>query len=260
MHSGSVEQPTSAMVVVTGAASGMGAAFLKYYATQQSEQAIIAIDRNIVPLPPEVAHPNKIWSLTADVTDSNSMADLSKIMEGIPIRLLIHCVGVRGLVPGIVTAQPGDVAAAETLDVMDAQTMMKAFEVNCIGTFNTIRTLLPGLRQFSTSAEGSSTPPRCVVLGSRMGSVEGNVAGGGYAYRASKAALSAIVKSFSIDIKDVIFTLLHPGRVETGLVDWKEDGAISPEESVMECAKVIETQHSGASGSFIDRFGDQIKW
>lgn len=130
--------------------------------------------------------------------------------------------------------------------------MLRTFSINTLGTFNTISSFLPSLLRASD--------PKVIILSSRMGSVASNVSGGGYAYRASKAALNAVVKSFSIDVPGVTFLLLHPGRVETGLVEWKEEGAISVEESVRDCEKVIKGLQRGASGRFVDRFGVEIPW
>jgi NAD(P)-dependent dehydrogenase (short-subunit alcohol dehydrogenase family) len=95
-----------------------------------------------------------------------------------------------------------------------------------------------------------------------MGSISANTAGGGYAYRASKAALNAVVKSFVIDIPDVQFLMLHPGRVETGLVEWKEEGAIGVGESVGDCMRVLTsmTEEGWESGRLVDRFGVTIPW
>lgn len=98
------------------------------------------------------------------------------------------------------------------------------------------------------------------MLSSRMGSVAANNAGGGYAYRASKAALNAVVKSFSIDVPEVVWCLLHPGRVETGLVEWKEEGAISVQESLVDCLKIIDGLGVERNGKLIDRFGVEIAW
>ena len=87
-----------------------------------------------------------------------------------------------------------------------------------------------------------------------------NTAGGGYAYRASKAALNAIIKSFSIDVPEVIFTVIHPGRVETGLVASREEGAIEANESIKDMLRIIDKLTKEDSGRFYDRFGDPIVW
>lgn len=87
-----------------------------------------------------------------------------------------------------------------------------------------------------------------------------NTTGSAYAYRASKAALNAIIKSFSIDVPEVVFTILHPGRVESGLVMCKEEGAISAEESVRTMVPLIGGFGKEDSGRFMDRFGERIEW
>ncbi|KAF1934046.1 uncharacterized protein M421DRAFT_415094 [Didymella exigua CBS 183.55] len=150
--------------------------------------------RSALPLIPRL----RFWSLSTFTT---------------PINPLVHHAGIRGLIPSIVRSQRGNVAAAETLGVMDHSTFTTTFEVNTWGTFNVITSFLPSLNL--------ATNAKFVILSSRVGSVEANTAGAGYAYRASKAALNAVVKSFVIDLPEVAFLLLHPGKVETGLVEWK---------------------------------------
>lgn len=101
--------------------------------------------------------------------------------------------------------------------------------------------------------------PKVLIMTSRMGSVSANVAGGGYAYRASKAALNAMVKSFVLDVPEVDFYLVHPGRVETGLTKCREEGAIEVGESVEDMLKLLD---GGGlkSGDYVDRFGKKIEW
>ena len=252
-------------ILITGASSGLGLAFLKHYALLPTTDHIIALDNQ--PLPEEThALPTHISFYNVDTADEDQMSDIALEMMGLSILLLIHCAGIRGLVPEFLQEQKddakqknrvlgeADVAEAETYQVMDRATMMRTLEVNAFGTFNVLSNFVPCL----LGRKGA----KVVVLSSRMGSVGGNRKGGGYAYRASKAALNAVVKSFSVDVPGVQFLLLHPGRVETGLVEWKEEGAISVEESVRDCAEVIERLgwEGSKSAMFLDRFGEEILW
>lgn len=237
-------------IVITGASSGLGLAFVQHYASQSPTPEIIALD--IIPLPSNVSLPGNILFFPTNITSTPEVHSAQNKIGGKPINLLIHCAGIRGLVPRIVEEKWGDVAAAEALDVMDQSTFTKTFEVNTWGTLNVITEFLPNLK----AAENA----RVVILSSRMGSVSANKAGGGYAYRASKAALNAVVKSLMIDVPEVAFLLLHPGRVETGLVNWKEEGAISVEESLRDCLQVMEGLKKEDSGKLVDRFGEVIPW
>jgi NAD(P)-dependent dehydrogenase (short-subunit alcohol dehydrogenase family) len=249
-------------ILISGAASGLGLCFVQHFTESESNRTIIAIDRSPSPVTPRFNEANRIQTYVVDVTNAEENNTLAETLKDVPIGLIIHCAGVRGLVPTIVRSKSGNVAAAETLEIMDQNTMQATFDINCVGTLLLVQAMLPNLLKHSQENRNQNNfiPPRCIVLGSRMGSISANMTGGGYAYRASKAALNAVVKTLSIDVQGVIFAVLHPGRVETRLVEWKEEGAISPEESVADCVKVIEALTLKDTGSFIDRFGHKIDW
>ncbi|GME63123.1 Glucose/ribitol dehydrogenase [Neofusicoccum parvum] len=180
-----------------------------------------------------------------------------------PFTLVIHSAGIRGLVPSIAAATPADVGAAETIAAMDAATMRRTYEVNAVATFTLIKALLPSLLLAARTRPPAARPPTVVVMSSRMGSVASNAAGGAYAYRASKAALNAVVRSFSVDVPEVLFALVHPGRVETGLVRAREEGAVEVQESVEDMLALIGrlgTEEGLRSGCFVDRWGKEIPW
>lgn len=242
---------TMPTILVSGAASGLGAAFVEAYA-KQPNTTIIALDRK----PFATRWPN-VHCPTVDVTDESSVGQFASLNKGTPIDLMIHSAGVRGLVPSQEDIYPDNVAACETLPVMDAATLTRTFEINSLGTFLLIRALLPNLRLAQN--------PKVITMSSRMGSLDNNqlpnaAAGSAYAYRASKAAQNAMVRSFAVDIPEVTFVMCHPGRVETKLVRCKEEGAISAEESVEGILSLIEGWGKESSGCFFDRFGRRIQW
>lgn len=260
-------QPT---IIITGASSGLGRAFFEHFANSStSPWRVVGIDKQ--PWTDDSGTENSTHrhhegksalNIELDITrpaDELRRALLLKIDENDPIPLIIHCAGIRGLVPKVSIKSSDDVASAETLDVMDISTLMRTYEINVVGTFNILTALLPNLKL----AASQKLNPRVVVLSSRMGSIAANKAGGGYAYRASKAALNAVLKSMSIDVPDVFFAMVHPGRVETGLVCIKEDGAISPGESLKDVLPLVES--FGVDGKFptacfLDRFGETLQW
>ncbi len=250
-------------ILIVGAASGIGKEFVRVY-VEKPQNNVIAIDRHF---PQPSASPNStLESYRAtincqvkgtlclhetDITHENDVLTLSNIFNG-PLDLLIHSAGVRGLAPNVPIIQSSDVAQAEAIEVTTAQILQDTFNVNAVGSFLLLQAMIPKLRLGNHS--------KVIIMGSRMGSIGHNTAGGAYAYRASKAALNAIVKSFAIDEPGVSFTIIHPGRVESGLVSVKEDGAISAEESVRDMLKFIDGMGKEHSGRFFDRFGTVVPW
>ena len=238
-------------ILISGAANGLGAAFVEAYRALP-EATVITIDRSPISSP----HSN-VQGYAVDVASQESIEDFTKQIQDQSIDLVIHSAGIRGLVPQIENEKPDDVPACETLDVMDLATLIRAFQINAAGTFMLLRALLPNLKKASN--------PKVIVMSSRMGSIGNNElpnkdAGSAYAYRASKAAMNAIVRSFAVDVPEVSFICCHPGRVETKLVRCKEEGAITAEESVADILPLIERWGKEDSGKFYDRFGKTIQW
>ena len=241
-------------ILCTGAASGLGLAFIKAYSANPSNN-IIAVDR--APVPVEPSNHDNVKTYTLDITSPTDVQSFAESFGDMPLDLIVHSAGIRGLVPAVEEAHTEDVARAETLEAMDMETMMRTFLINTAGTFEVIRALLPNIRRVASQRNAM---PRVIIMSSRMGSISYNSTGGGYAYRASKAALNAIVKSFSLDVREATFIMVHPGRVETGLVKIKEEGAITAEESVRDMLKLIDGLTKDDSGRFMDRWGKDIGW
>ncbi|KAK6435339.1 hypothetical protein LTR95_008474 [Oleoguttula sp. CCFEE 5521] len=241
-------------VLVTGGASGLGRALVDAYSAQP-DTTVISLDRTL-----QRDLRKNVRTFVVDVTSEAAVNEFVSLLLNVrptPIDLAIHSAGIRGLVPALEKAHPEDVATCETLQAMDLETMQRAFSVNTLGTFTLLRALIPLLHL--TSA------PKVIVMSSRMGSIGNNQlgnkdAGSAYAYRASKAALNMIVRSFAVDVPRIAWVMCHPGRVETGLVDTIEEGAISAEESVSDLLPLIQGWDRSDTGMFYDRFGDRIEW
>lgn len=267
----SAPRPT---IVITGASSGLGRAFFEHFAAHSTpSHRVVGIDKQ--PWfdkggadPTTLTNHQRVRddgavNITLDITSDSDLLRCDLYPGGIspqdPVVLVIHCAGVRGLVPHMSITASADVASAEALKAMVPATMMRTYEINVVGTLNIITALVPNLWLAAAQKLG----PKVVVLSSRMGSIASNNQGGGYAYRASKAALNAVMKSLSVDLPEVHFAMVHPGRVETGLVCVKEDGAMSTEQSLRDLLPLIERFGLGgdfASACFVDRFGETIPW
>jgi len=233
-------------IVISGAGSGIGHTFLEHLA-KDSKTTIHAIDVSFPDDIPDAAA--KIHKHTLNTTKESDIDNLTKALDGQAVDLFIHSAAVRGLED--IPVKDEDPGAAETLDKATYGTMKSTLEINIIGSFLLTRALIPHLKK----AKG-----KMVVMGSRMGSVGANNDGGAYAYRASKAGLNALIKSFSIDVPEVVFTIIHPGRVESRMTPVREPGAIDADEAVDMMMPLIEKFGAKDNGKFYTREGDEISW
>ena len=97
-------------------------------------------------------------------------------------------------------------------------------------------------------------------MSSKMGSMDDNGSGGAYAYRATKAALNAVMVSAAHDLRhlDITALILHPGWVRTDMGG--PNGEISAEESAQMLAKILDNCSIEDSGIFFDIDGSTIPW
>lgn len=164
-----------------------------------------------------------------DVTDPASHRALSAQLNGRPIDLLVCNAGVY--------LDKGD--ALE--DGFSPETWANTFAANVTGVFLTVQTLLPNLRAASSA--------RIAVISSRMGSQE-LASGGSYAYRASKAAATNLVRNLSMDLAPdgIALGAYHPGWVRT---DMGGDGAdVSQEEAAKGLIERFDELNMASTGCF----------
>jgi len=95
---------------------------------------------------------------------------------------------------------------------------------------------------------------------SRMGSIADNDSGGRYAYRTSKAALNAIGKSLSVDLKSkgIITLIFHPGWVRTDMGG--PNGNLTVNECVEGQLDLIARANPGMNGRFFHVSGEDLDW
>lgn len=107
-------------------------------------------------------------------------------------------------------------------------------------------------------------------LSARVGSISDNRLGGWYSYRASKAGLNAVTKTFDIHLLRVsgsraLCVSLHPGTVKTGLSKefWggvKEGKLFSVEFSAERLVDVAMGLREDQRGLFFDWEGKRVEW
>lgn len=237
------------VILISGAGSGIGHTFLEHYA-KDSANTIHALD---VAWSEDVKTSEAaadIKTYTVNSASKESLDELTSKLNNTPIDLFIHSAAVRGLNPEV-QKKDDNPANAELLDVIDVEIFTQTLTVNTVGTFMIIRAVLPNLK--------AAKSPKVIVMGSGMGSIANNK-GGAYAYGASKAALNYVVKSFVGDVPEVVFGIIHPGKVESRMTHVREDGAIDADEAIDMMLPIIENMKPEQSGMFVTRENKTIPW
>ncbi|MFT6988367.1 MAG: NAD(P)-dependent dehydrogenase (short-subunit alcohol dehydrogenase family) [Paraglaciecola sp.] len=219
-----------ATVVITGANRGIGLEFVKQYLAKGDK--VIALCRNTSD---ELSQSGAKVVDKVDVGNPECLEKILPTLSDLKIDLLINNAGVL---------------ANETLDDMSAATLEYQFRVNAMGPVIVTQMLRQQL------VKGA----KVAMITSRMGSVTDNTSGGYYGYRMSKAALNIAGVSLAHDLKDqdVAVALLHPGYVQTEMVN--NSGDISAAVAVERLMQRIEELNLNNTGTFWHSNGEVLPW
>lgn len=141
-----------------------------------------------------------------DLTDESSIAAASaEIGKGGPLDLVIVATGILH--------RSAEIQPEKSYRAIDPAVMAELFALNAIGPALIAKHMMPLLSRDRRSV--------FAALSARVGSISDNRLGGWHSYRASKAALNALIKTFAIELasrnRHAIAVALHPGTVDTGL-------------------------------------------
>ncbi|KAI4111817.1 MAG: hypothetical protein LQ339_000276 [Xanthoria mediterranea] len=167
--------------------------------------------------------PSRLSVLKLDVTDESTITAATSHLRTLfpPSSHYLH---LAFCIPGIL--HPEKSPAQITYDAA-----LETFKVNALGPLLLIKHLAPFLPRKSSPLPPSSSfqpaqlPPHATLalMSARVGSIsDNNALGGWYSYRASKAAVNQIVKTFDLHLRrtsgeKAVCVGLHPGTVKTGL-------------------------------------------
>lgn len=221
-------------VLITGANRGIGLEFARQYAADGWE--VIATCRR----------PDKAVELAAlgvgvhalDVTDFREIAALGGRLADRPIDVIVNNAGIYG--------------GAQDFGHVDPDDWAYAFQVNAMAPLKIAEAFAGHMARSQRRVIASIT--------SKMGSIEDNTSGDSYVYRSSKAALNAVNKSLSIDLKGrgIVCVLLHPGWVKTAMGG--PAALITAQHSVGGMRRIIDTATLSHSGRFFAYDGQEVPW
>lgn len=218
-------------VLVTGANRGIGLAWARAF--QKAGDTVIGTAREPGAAGDLADCGARVEEL--DVTDEASVSGLAERLASTPIDLLILNAGIL---------------RRDTADSVDQALLLRQFDTNAIGALRTVLAMRPSL--------ALARSPRIVAMTSRMGSINDNTSGGFYGYRASKAALNAMMKALSIDLDPWPVIVIHPGYIATRMTG--NQGDLSPEEAVERMMEIVERLDHAMTGKFYHRDGHELPW
>lgn len=230
-------------VLVTGASRGLGREFVRQYAAAGWQ--VIACARNPDTMSDLASESTVLQKL--DLLDPANIAALADALANRPIDVLLNNAGTIG----------SQSFATHGLNVQrfghsDYTDWEHVFRVNVLGPMRMAEAFVEHV--------AASNRKTIVTLTSMVGSISTNVSGGLYAYRSSKAAANAIMKSMSIDLaaRGIIATPIHPGWAKTDMGG--PSAPLDPVDAVAGVRRVIERLTPENAGRFWQFDGTEMPW
>ncbi|KAI1793351.1 NAD(P)-binding protein [Ganoderma leucocontextum] len=158
--------------------------------------------------------------------------------------------------------QPADLALDHILET---------FRLNVVCHLLLIKHFSRFLPPASASTSAPSDPltlAKWVHVSARVGSISDNRIGGWYSYRASKAALNQVIRTFDLHLQakklHAMAVGVHPGTVKTDLSErfWRSVSAeklFSPEYSAAKLAEVVDGLRADQRGKVWDWKGEEVE-
>lgn len=200
--------------------------------------------------------------LTTHTDESTISSAAASAKDAFPTKE--HYLHLSFCIPGILYPEksPGQI---------DYDKALHTFRTNTLGPMMLLKHFSPFLpRKATTMQENQNLPSQAVWanMSARVGSITDNGLGGWYSYRASKAAVNQMTKTFDNHLKTsagekAMAISLHPGTVKTGLSKefWnnvKEEKLFSPEFSAEKLMEVVCSRQLGDRGKCWDWKGEEI--
>lgn len=189
-------------VVVTGGASGLGAAAVRRLSVQGAAVVVLDLDED---RGPAVAEEAGGAFVRADVTDSEAVtAALDAAQERAPLRAVVHCAGKGGTVR--VVDRDGEPGSLETYQHL--------VNLNLVGTFNVLRLAAARMSGYEPVDDERGV----VVLTASVAAYEGQI--GQIPYASAKAGVvgMTLVAARDLASKAIRVATIAPGTFDTPIL------------------------------------------
>jgi NAD(P)-dependent dehydrogenase (short-subunit alcohol dehydrogenase family) len=236
-------------ILITGAGRGLGLEFVRQYAEEgwhvlacvrRPAQATDLADLAALADTQIVVH-------ELDVADHASIERLARTLQGTPIDVLLNNAGTIGTQS---FAERG--IAIQRFGESDYDDWQAMFRVNVLGPMK--------MAEAFVTHVAASEQKKIVTLTSVIGSIGSNTIGGLYAYRSTKAAANAVMRSMGIDLakRGIVALPIHPGWSRTAMGGPRAD--LDPADAVRSVREVIAHLSLDHAGRFLSYAGQELPW
>jgi NAD(P)-dependent dehydrogenase (short-subunit alcohol dehydrogenase family) len=224
--------------LIVGASRGLGLALAEEYLRRDwAVTATIRSAPNIALGALGATHPGRLQIETVDIADETLIAALATRLSGQSFDLLFVNAGVTN-------------TPTQTIGEVTTDDFVRVMITNALGPMRTIEAM-----QHLVSDGGTIG-----VMSSGLGSVADNEAGGWEVYRASKAALNTLMRSFAArhrgDNRPLV--IIAPGWVRTDMGG--PQASLSIEQSIPRVVDVIAAQSGKRGLRYLNYRGETVRW
>ena len=173
---------------------------------------------------------------------------------------------------------PGVLYPEKSITRVNYDKAHESFRINTLGPLLQMKHFHQFLPRKRTKMQASDDDPELkglpsnsifAVMSARVGSITDNKLGGWYSYRASKAGLTQLAKTFDTELQltageNAMCVALHPGTVRTDFTEGLRDSyekhgkVIDPAESAEALLNVVNRLSRDQRGRFFDWKGEEI--
>lgn len=222
-----------ATVLVVGASRGIGFEFARQY----------------------VADGDRVLATCRKDTD----ADRLRALGAVPLRLDVLDAGSRAALPAQIGTEPLDIVVLSA-GIIGPRT--KGLEAVAESDFDAVMhtNVLAPMHLITLIGPLLGPGARLAVVSSRMGSMGLMTSTTSWLYRASKAAVNAVLRAASLELgpRGISCLTFHPGWVRTDMGGTGAD--IDVETSVTGMRRVIAQANDSHNGKFLNYTGEHLSW
>ena len=239
---------TTNHALILGASGAMGQALLHQFLQDSKIDMVFAVSRS----PAQVSDPRVKWLQTE--YNEREMAEIVDNLVNYRGTFSRVCI-CHGVLHG------EQFFPERRMEELSANSLHELFQANTVVPAMWLK-LLPKLLI-------GSLPCKLACFSARVGSTSDNRLGGWYSYRASKAALNSLLKTFAIEYarraKNIKLLAFHPGTVDSAMSkpfqsSVPEGKLFKPSYVANQLAEIMQQLPCDGQISYLDYAGKPIPW